>query len=89
MLALLAFVLLGLLIPFFYFNVFGKAEKCRKLFMGDTGSLTLGYVISFLFIHFCMPAVQSTAYAGESMIIIMLPTCGLGKAPLGKPPPMR
>ena len=74
MLALLAFVLLGLLIPFFYFNVFGKAEKCRKLFMGDTGSLTLGYVISFLVIHFCMPAVQSTAYAGESMIIISCST---------------
>ena len=59
MLSLLAFVLLGLLIPFFYFNVFGKAERCRKLFMGDTGSLTLGYIISFLIIHFSMPITHT------------------------------
>lgn len=52
--AMLSFIVLGLLIPFFYFNVFGKADHCRKLFMGDTGSMTLGYLISFLAIHFCM-----------------------------------
>lgn len=47
-LALLAFATLGVLVPFFYYNVFGKAERCRKIFMGDTGSLTLGYLLSFL-----------------------------------------
>ena len=74
MLALLAFVLLGLLIPFFYFNVFGKAEKCRKLFMGDTGSLTLGYLISFLVIHFSMPVIQSGILEGQVMIVIAFST---------------
>ena len=74
MLALLSFVLLGLLIPFIYFNVFGKAEKCKKLFMGDTGSLTLGYTISFLVIHFCMPAIQSTVYESQILIIIAYST---------------
>lgn len=44
--------LLGVLLVFFIFNVFGGGNgKLRKLFMGDTGSLTLGYVISFLVIH--------------------------------------
>jgi UDP-N-acetylmuramyl pentapeptide phosphotransferase/UDP-N-acetylglucosamine-1-phosphate transferase len=49
--ALPAFVTTGLLIPFFYYNVFGQAGK-RKIFMGDTGSLTLGYIIAFLAIRF-------------------------------------
>ena len=40
---------LGVLLVFFYYNVFGKKNtSVRKLFMGDTGSLTLGYFISFL-----------------------------------------
>lgn len=49
--AMLSFATLGVLIPFFYYNVFGKAEHCRKIFMGDTGSLTLGYVLTFLVIR--------------------------------------
>ena len=41
----------GVLVPFFYYNVFGSAERARKIFMGDTGSLTLGYTLSFLAIN--------------------------------------
>ena len=43
-------VTLGTLIPFFIFNVFGKVEKHSKIFMGDTGSLTIGLTIAVLFI---------------------------------------
>lgn len=46
--ALIAFSTLGTVIPFFYYNVFGKAEKQQKIFMGDTGSLTIGLILSFL-----------------------------------------
>lgn len=41
--------LLGALIAFFRFNVFGKANK---IFMGDTGSMILGLLISILVIRF-------------------------------------
>lgn len=41
--------LFGALIPFFKFNVFGKKNK---LFMGDTGSLIIGFIIAFLLIQF-------------------------------------
>ena len=35
------------------YNVFGKKEgKRRKIFMGDTGSLTLGYISSFFIVIF-------------------------------------
>lgn len=52
--SLLSFTCVGVLIPFFIYNVFGKAERGRKIFMGDTGSLTLGYILSFLVIQYCM-----------------------------------
>lgn len=46
---ILAASLLGSLIAFFRFNVFGKKNK---IFMGDTGSMILGLIISLLVIKF-------------------------------------
>lgn len=37
--------LIGALIAFSYFNLFGNAERNTKIFMGDSGSLSLGYLI--------------------------------------------
>lgn len=47
--AILSSAMLGSLIAFFGFNVFGKSNK---IFMGDTGSLILGLVMSVLVIKF-------------------------------------
>lgn len=52
--SILAFAIFGVLLPFFYYNVFGRTENSTKIFMGDTGSLTLGYILSFLTIKFAM-----------------------------------
>lgn len=49
--AMLAFGTLGVLVPFFYYNVFGNPERHLKIFMGDTGSLTIGLLLSFLSIR--------------------------------------
>ena len=49
--ALLAFSTLGVIVPFWFYNVFGNARRGHKLFMGDTGSLILGYIISLLVIR--------------------------------------
>lgn len=54
--SMLAFSTFGVLVPFFYYNVFGSAEHARKIFMGDTGSLTLGYILSFLAIKYSQNA---------------------------------
>lgn len=51
---LLSFACVGVLIPFFIYNVFGNADRGRKIFMGDTGSLTLGYILSCLVIKYSM-----------------------------------
>ncbi|MHC8949270.1 MraY family glycosyltransferase [Sphingobacterium hungaricum] len=52
--ALFAFITAGVLFPFFYFNVFGTYKRKRQIFMGDTGSMTLGYSMAFLAISFAM-----------------------------------
>ncbi|MDE7413570.1 MAG: undecaprenyl/decaprenyl-phosphate alpha-N-acetylglucosaminyl 1-phosphate transferase [Muribaculaceae bacterium] len=45
---LLAGAAIGTLIPFFIYNVFGKVSRQTKIFMGDTGSLTVGLIIVYL-----------------------------------------
>lgn len=67
--ATLAFSMLGMLLPFFYYNVFGKAERCKKIFMGDTGSLTLGYILSFLTIRFCVYNSALTPFTDGAIVI--------------------
>lgn len=52
--SLLAFSGVGCLIPFFWKNVRRSPGNKKKLFMGDTGSLTLGYLLSFLFFSLCI-----------------------------------
>lgn len=56
--SMLSFATLGVLTPFFFYNVFGKAECHKKIFMGDTGSLTIGMMLCFLCIKLiqCEPA---------------------------------
>ena len=69
--ALLAFVCVGILIPFFSYNVFGNADRGRKIFMGDTGSLTLGFILSFFVIKYCMytGAVPTQEILGSPLLV--------------------
>ena len=47
--AMLATAYLGVVVVFFGYNVYGNTHKT---FMGDAGSLTLGYTLAFLVLHF-------------------------------------
>lgn len=67
--ALIAGAFLGTLIPFFYYNVFGNAEKHKKIFMGDTGSLTIGFVLSF--IALTVMNVNSEAVIGGKNLVVL------------------
>ena len=49
--AILAYCLVGSLAVFFIYNVFGGSK--RKIFMGDSGSLLLGYMVSAFVFVFC------------------------------------
>ena len=67
--ALLAICTQGILMPFWCYNVFGNANRGHKLFMGDAGSLTLGYVISFLIIHMSVTNEVSPTLSNPYMVI--------------------
>lgn len=67
--SLLAFTTFGVLIPFWFYNVFGNAQRGHKLFMGDAGSLTLGYIISLLVIHLSMADTKNGERMNTDMIL--------------------
>ena len=51
---MLAAGMMGALVAFLYYNMFGKAENNNKIFMGDSGSLSLGYTLGFFAIKTAM-----------------------------------
>lgn len=64
---MLAFASMGALVPFFYYNVFGDAKKHSKIFMGDTGSLTVGLILSV----FCIRTSQiEDVVGGANMAVV-------------------
>ena len=46
--------MMGALVAFGYFNLWGSIEQNTKIFMGDSGSLSLGFILSFLAIKCAM-----------------------------------
>lgn len=67
---MLAFVCVGVLIPFFIYNVFGNAERGHKIFMGDTGSLTLGFIISLLAVKYIVSMGQTESVVDGWPLVI-------------------
>lgn len=65
---MLSAALLGSVVMFFLFNVFGKAGG-HKIFMGDAGSLILGYVLSYLGIKYMM-TVEQDIYTDVNPLLI-------------------
>jgi UDP-N-acetylmuramyl pentapeptide phosphotransferase/UDP-N-acetylglucosamine-1-phosphate transferase len=50
LLSIIAYCMVGTLLIFFIYNVFGEKSK---IFMGDSGSLVIGYTLYLLVTHFC------------------------------------
>lgn len=50
----LAAGMMGALVAFLYYNLFGSSEKNTKIFMGDSGSLSLGFTLGFFAIKTAM-----------------------------------
>ena len=67
--ALLAWITAGVLIPFFYYNVFGVSKRRRRIFMGDTGSMTLGYTVAFLAISYSMNNNHIKPFAEGAIVV--------------------
>ena len=72
--AQLAFATLGVIVPFWFYNVFGNAKRGHKLFMGDTGSLILGYIISLLVIHLSRNDMSEANEEAHSHMVLAFST---------------
>ncbi len=77
--AIVALATLGVLASFLYYNVFGKVERGRKIFMGDTGSLTIGLLLSVFCIKLTMCASEEVIGNINPMVLaftpLMIPCC--------------
>ena len=61
--------LMGVLLAFLYYNLFGKSEKHHKIFMGDSGSLTLGFILGFLSVKLAMYNPRVMCYRPDSLLL--------------------
>lgn len=70
-----AFCLLAALVTFFAYNVFGDANRHRKIFMGDTGALTVGIILSALSLRLCneLDAPDGYNYAVVAFSPLLVP----------------
>lgn len=68
--AMLAFATLGVLVPFFYYNVFGDVNRGKKIFMGDTGSLTIGMMLCILSLRVCRCFPDDTSASLPNVFVL-------------------
>ena len=69
MYALLIAGLLGILVSFLRYNLFGDPGKNHKIFMGDSGSLTLGFIMGFLTVKFSMDNPNVMPFRKDSLLM--------------------
>ena len=68
--------MMGVLVPFFYYNIWGNEKKRKKIFMGDSGSLTLGFILAFLYVKvtmnnpIVMPFNETSIILANSLLIV-------------------
>lgn len=61
--------MMGALVAFAYFNLFGTAERNNKIFMGDSGSLSLGFTLGFLAVKCTMDNQNIWPYRPEAIVV--------------------
>lgn len=71
--AFLSFASLGTISTFFFYNVFGVSKRRRKIFMGDTGSMTAGMLLSILSIAACNHPLENSNCSANPFVIAFAP----------------
>ena len=69
--ALYCAALVGTVAAFFLYNMFGDVNKSTKTFMGDTGSLTLGYALTFLSIRYMMTCTATSPHQMHATALLV------------------
>lgn len=86
--AMLGAGLCGALVAFLYYNIRGSVEKNTKTFMGDTGSLILGYALAFFAIKYAMDNAPLIPYRSDALLVaatlLFVPTVDLARVAIGR-----
>lgn len=86
--AIVAAGVLGTVFAFFCFNMFGSVKNNTKIFMGDSGSLFLGYVLAYLSIKYEMNNEAILPYRSDALMVsftlMLIPTFDLVRVALGR-----
>lgn len=61
--------MMGALVAFARYNLLGRTERNTKIFMGDSGSLSLGFTLGFLAIKCTMDNQNIWPYRPEAIIV--------------------
>ena len=61
--------MMGALVTFLYFNIFGRTERNTKIFMGDSGSLSLGFTLGFLSIKCMMNNIAVWPERSDALLV--------------------
>lgn len=80
--------LLGTVAVFLYYNLFGNVDRGTKTFMGDSGSLTLGYAMAFLTVKYAMNQPHLIPYRPEALLtsvtLVIVPTFDLVRVAISR-----
>lgn len=64
--------IIGVLVAFLYFNVLGTSERGNKIFMGDSGSLTLGALLGMMVLRFAFKEEPIPQFPEEQRLMVSL-----------------
>lgn len=67
--SIFSFAALGMLVPFFFYNIFGKASDHSKIFMGDCGSLTLGMLLAAIAVKVYHSASIGSDHSPQALVL--------------------
>lgn len=81
--------LMGAVAAFFLYNMWGRPERGTKIFMGDSGSLILGYALAYLSVKYAMlnPADEPASDAGRlvwPLTVLLIPVADLVRVAFGR-----
>jgi UDP-N-acetylmuramyl pentapeptide phosphotransferase/UDP-N-acetylglucosamine-1-phosphate transferase len=80
--------LMGVLVAFLYFNIWGSEKSNHKIFMGDSGSLTLGFILGFLLVKYTMLDKEAMPFQPNAMLVayslLVVPTFDVVRVALAR-----
>lgn len=78
--------MIGALLPFLYFNLLGSVERNTKIFMGDSGSLSLGFTLGFLATKCAMNNTEIWPFREDALLLpitlLFVPIADVGRVTL-------